>query len=152
MVQVKQLKKERISAMGKKIMFKGNEVWVYNLSNKELIDYVEDENNSAEDREIANERIRELFRLTLVPRNGETYDDVFARFFGEFVNGRCGSVEHVSKAMCREHRYLQGQMFKVCVAYIKELAKAYKDGRYDARNEFACEEASLMAEAYEHRV
>ena len=40
--------------------------------------------------------------------------------------------------MANEHRYLQNEMFKVCLAYIKQLAKAYENNSYDLRNEWAC--------------
>ena len=37
-----------------------------------------------------------------------------------------------------EHPHLQQEMFKFCIAYIKELAKNYDEGKFDGRNEWAC--------------
>lgn len=40
-------------------------------------------------------------------------------------------------------------MFKVCLAFVGQLAKNYQQGYYDERNEWA---SRLAAEAYEHLV
>jgi hypothetical protein len=41
--------------------------------------------------------------------------------------------------MCREHRYLQNEMFKVCFEFIKMLAENCENGRFDPRNEYAAQ-------------
>lgn len=68
-------------------------------------------------------------------------DQNFADAFDEFVNGKMSSPSKVAAAMGEKHRYCQNEMWKVCRAYMKELAYAYVNGRYDARNEQACKEA-----------
>ena len=40
----------------------------------------------------------------------------FARHFEDFVNGYMSSAEKTGKAMAEAHRYLQSQMFNVCLA------------------------------------
>ena len=70
----------------------------------------------------------------------------FARHFEDFVNGYMSSAEKTGKAMAEAHRYLQSQMFNVCLAYIRQLAENYRKGYYDPRNERA---ARLSAVAYE---
>lgn len=65
-------------------------------------------------------------------------DKKFAEEFSDFVNGSMSSAKEVAKHMANEHRYLQGQMFRVCLEYIKVLSKNYENGLYDARNEYAC--------------
>lgn len=51
--------------------------------------------------------------------------------------------------MAKAHRYLQQEMFKVCFAYIRQLAKDYHAGRYDDRNDWA---VRLSAMAYDHLI
>lgn len=74
-------------------------------------------------------------------------DTAFAREFEKFVNGRMHSAEATGREMANAHRYLQQEMFKVCLAFIGQLAKNYQQGYYDERNEWA---SRLAAEAYEH--
>ena len=76
-------------------------------------------------------------------------DTAFAREFEYFVNGRMYSAEATGKEMANAHRYLQQEMFKVCLAFVGQLAKDYRTGRYDQRNEWA---TRLAAEAYSHLV
>ena len=50
--------------------------------------------------------------------------------------------------MCREHRYLQNEMFKVCLEYIKELANCYECGRFDPRNQYAAETSKKIIDYF----
>jgi hypothetical protein len=62
----------------------------------------------------------------------------------EYSN-RCGiNYDNIGKAMASDHRYLQNEMFKIALAYIKQLAYSHKAGQYDMRNETACKEAATM--------
>lgn len=76
-------------------------------------------------------------------------DTAFAREFERFVNGRMYSAESTGKEMTKAHRYQQQEMFKVCLAFIGQLAKNYQQGYFDERNEWA---SHLAAEAYGHLV
>lgn len=64
-------------------------------------------------------------------------DTAFAREFEKFVNGRMYSAEATGREMANAHRYLQQEMFKVCLASVGQLAKNYQHGYYDERNEWA---------------
>ena len=77
------------------------------------------------------------FKYNLCPKSGETNDDVFARFFGNYVNKCPNDFKKATAAMCREHRWIQNEMFKVCLEYIKKLAENCENGIYDGRNEYA---------------
>jgi hypothetical protein len=73
---------------------------------------------------------------------------VFARFFGNFVNGKLHSKKHVAEIMCREHRYLQNEMFKVCLEYIKLLAENCENGRFDPRNQYAAQTSKKIIDYF----
>lgn len=70
-------------------------------------------------------------------------DQKFADAFDEFVNGRMSNPNKVAEALTQKHRYCQNEMWKVCRAFMKELANAYVNGRYDDRNKTACEQAAV---------
>jgi len=109
----------------------------YELSNGQIARLIEDDPYVSDDKEFLMDVVFNRFRSELCPKSGENMDDVFARFFGNFVNGKLRSKKHVAEVMCREHRYLQNEMFKVCLEYIKLLAENYDSGCYDGRNEYA---------------
>ena len=139
----------------KKFKIDGREYESYQLSNEQIVRLVKEnevpnENLTADERAYLVEKIIDRFESTLCPRKneGETNDDVFARFFGDFVNGVLCSKEKVAERMCREHRYLQNEMFKVCLAYIKKLAENYEKGYYDGRNEYAAKTSSKIIEYF----
>lgn len=122
----------------KKFTIDEREYSIYELSNEQIVRFVRD--NFAVtpcDHDMLVEEIIRRFENDLCKRSGETADDVFVRFFSNFVNGKLHSKKHVAEMMCREHRYLQSEMFEVCLAYIKELANCYECGRFDPRNEYA---------------
>ena len=72
-------------------------------------------------------------------------DVEFAKEFERFVNGRMRSADDTGRELTRAHRYLQQQMFKVFIGFMRQLAYNYRNGRYDDRNEWA---SRLSAEAY----
>lgn len=78
------------------------------------------------------------FECDSCQREGESADELFARQFGDFVNGKMCSPKEVAKKMATDHRYLQQEMFKVCLEYIKILAENGAKGWCDPRNEWAC--------------
>lgn len=72
-------------------------------------------------------------------------DIEFAKEFESFVNGRMRSADDTGRELSRVHRYLQQQMFKVFIGFMRQLAHNYRKGYYDDRNEWA---SRLAAEAY----
>ena len=72
-------------------------------------------------------------------------DKAFAQEFANFVNGRMCSAENTGRELTRAHRYLQQQMFKMFVGFMRQLAYNYQKGSYDDRNEWA---SRLASEAY----
>jgi hypothetical protein len=121
----------------RKFLVNGRELESYQLSNEELVKLCDSPETSQEDKQFLLEKIKERFTYDLCKRGGETNDDVFARFFGNFVNGKCESKRKVAELMSKEHRYLQNEMFKVCLEYIKILAENCEKGWFDPRNQYA---------------
>lgn len=112
---------------------------LYQYSNNVLLDSY----NAAKERGdeqaavILLERILDRFKSDQCLRGGETKDELFARQFSDFVNGRCSSKKKVAEKMATEHRYLQNEMFHVCLEYIKVLANNCEQGWFDPRNQYA---------------
>lgn len=131
-----------------KFKMNNREYETYQLSNTDLVELLRGETLTVEERTELNKALLERFECDLCPRKneGETDDHVFARFFGNFVNGRLRSKKEVAEKMSHEHRYLQNEMFKVCLAYIQKLAENYEKGYYDPRNEYACKASTYMLE------
>ena len=123
----------------------------YELTNEELISLVNDETLSNEDRECIKNKIVGRFETSCCKRSGETNDNVFARQFSDFVNGKMRSRNETAKLMANDHRYLQQEMFKVFLAYAQILANNYNNGRYDGRNEYACKCANEIISALEEK-
>lgn len=73
------------------------------------------------------------------------HDKEFAQEFENFVNGRMRSAEDTGRELSMAHRYLQQQMFKVFIGFMRQLAHNYQKGYYDDRNEWA---SRVAAEAY----
>lgn len=131
-----------------KFNINNREVESYQLSNNEVLELYASASKT-EEKEALNSIIIERFKNNLCQEPGESEDDVFARFFGNFVNGRLRSSKKVAERMCTEHRYLQQEMFKVCLEYIKKLAENYNNGYFDGRNEWSCETSNLIVNAME---
>jgi hypothetical protein len=139
--------------MNKKFTIDGREYSIYELSNEQIVRLVRDneipnENLTANERALLVEEIIRRFENDLCKRSGETADDVFVRFFSSFVNGRLNSKKHVAEMMCREHRYLQNEMFKVCLEFIKILAENCENGRFDPRNEYAAKTSKAIIDFF----
>lgn len=73
-------------------------------------------------------------------------DKAFAQEFTNFVNGRMCSADKTGKELTKAHRYLQQQMFRVFIGFMRQLALNYQKGSYDQRNEWA---SRLAATAYD---
>lgn len=52
-------------------------------------------------------------------------DKAFAKAFTDFVNGSMCSPDQTGRELTRAHRYLQQQMFKVFLGFMKQLAHNY---------------------------
>ena len=123
----------------------GREKASYELSNKELVELIKSDITTEEQRTFLTQKMLERFEYDRCPHDGgETEEDVFVRFFSNFVNGKCNNKQKVAQGMAREHRYLQQEMFKVCMEYIKILAENVNKDHYDPRNEWACKTSKIM--------
>ena len=125
----------------------GRELEAYQLSNEQIVRLLDSEDITDMGYDFLMEKVLERFKNECCPQYGETNDNVFVRSFSRFVNGRCGNKEKVAELMCNEHRYLQTQMFYVCLAYIRKLAENMEKGNFDLRNMYACQTAKQMREA-----
>ena len=126
----------------KKYSVNGRELESYQLSNNELVELVKKE----QDKELIDTLIGR-FEHRLCKRSGEDgYDGVCARFISDMVNGRLWKYDSTAKQMASDHRYLQSEMFKLCLAYIHALAENYDKGWFDPRNQWACETAKKISE------
>lgn len=141
--------------MGKRFNINGREVEWYHLTDNEIVDLLEKVDTSSEDKEFLNTQLIDRFKHNCCARPGETSNDVFVRQFSDYVNGKMqsekvydreagkdewiGGEKACAKKMAVEHRYLQQEMFKVCLEYMKVLAKNYENGIYDGRNEWSCQ-------------
>ena len=126
----------------------GREYEDYQLSNEQIVRLLEGDYEVTDmGHDFLMEKVLERFKNECCPQYGETNDNVFVRSFSRFVNGRCGNKEKVAELMCNEHRYLQTQMFYVCLAFIRKLAENMENGNFDLRNQYACQTAKQMIEA-----
>ena len=131
-----------------KFIIDGREYEDYQLSNEQIVKLVESGTLMGSERAFLMEKAYERFKYELCAKSGEDDDDVFARFFGNFVNGKLCSKKKVAERMCCEHRYLQNEMFKVCLEYIKKLAENCENGWYDPRNKYACETSKKIIDYF----
>lgn len=123
----------------------GREKASYELSNKELVELIKSETTTEEQHKFLAQKMLERFEYNLCPHNcRETEEDVFVRFFSNFVNGNCQDKQRVAQGMATDHRYLQQEMFKICMEYIKILAENEERGYYDPRNEWSCKTSKIM--------
>ena len=128
-----------------KFKINGRELESYQLTNRQMVDLIKSDTKAAsEEREYLMEQVLDRFENECCPNYGENNDNVFVRQFSSFVNGKCYNKENVAELMSREHRYLQSEMFFVCLAYIRKMAENYDNGCYDLRNEYACRTAKQM--------
>ena len=127
-----------------KFTIENREYEPYQLSNKQIRDLLNKEDLTLIEREVLMNKVLERFTYDLCPKAGETEDEVFARFFSNYVNKCPNDFDKAVSKMACDHRYLQNEMFKVFMAYVKKLAKAYLNGNYDPRNQYACTTSSLI--------
>lgn len=79
----------------------------------------------------------------IMNRNYMSDNDLeFTKTFSRFVNGMMSSAERTGAELANDHRYLVNEKFKVMMGFMEQLAKNYKNGHYDPRNEWACKLAS----------
>jgi len=67
-----------------------------------------------------------------------------AEILSDLVNGRMRNFMEISKCLQNEHRYLQNEVFLLLCNIIDQNAKAFEEGRYDGRNEFACKLSNAL--------
>lgn len=132
-----------------KFTIDGREYEDYQLSNEQIVRLIEgeylemdDTHVSSDEKELLMKKVYERFKNECCARKGESRDELFARNFSDYVNRCPNDFKKAASAMGRDHRYLQSEMFKLCIEYFKVLDKAYLDSRYDARNEWAVKTAN----------
>lgn len=124
--------------MDKKFFVNGRgKEWFY-LTNRELVDLLKDEKTSEEDKKYLNDMLLIRFERDNCPDVGEDEHNVFAKQISNFVNGKCHDMEKTARLMANDHRYLVQEMFKLFIAFAKELSKDFFKGAYDPRNQWAC--------------
>ena len=132
-----------------KFTLNGREYEDYQLSNAQIIELLEGDHDVTDmGHEFLMKKVYERFKYDLCPKSGEDTDDVFARFFGNYVNGKCHNKTKVAEIMCREHRYLQNEMFHVCMKFIIKLAENCEKGYYDPRNKYAAETSKKIIDFF----
>ena len=119
----------------------------YQLSNKQMFDLAKSDKLTEQERNYIKDKIVDAFGYECCPHhNGENDDNVFARQFSNYVNGKCVRKKECARLMAEEHRYLQNEMFKVCMEYIKALAENAENGYYDPRNKYAVKTSKMIVE------
>jgi hypothetical protein len=120
--------------------------YLYQYSNRVLMDSYNKAvaDGCDNDAKALLKQILSRFEYDSCTESGESNDELFARQFSNFVNGKMRSPKDVAKKMSHDHRYLQSEMFKVCMEYIKILANNAENGYYDPRNEYACKTSEKM--------
>ena len=72
-----------------KFTLNGREYEDYQLSNEQIVELIEGDHDVTDmGHEFLMKKVYERFKYELCPKSGEDNDDVFARFFGNFVNGK----------------------------------------------------------------
>lgn len=130
-----------------KFTIDGREYEDYQLSNEQIAELVERGTLMGAEKAFLMEKAYERFKRECCARVGEGRDELFARNFSDYVN-RCGhNNKKAVKEMGRDHRHLQQEMFILCLEYMKVLAEAYKQDRYDPRNQWAakCSDKAIQA-------
>ena len=132
-----------------KFTLNGREYEDYELSNAQIIELLEGDHDVTDmGHEFLMKKVYERFKYDLCPKSGEDTDDVFARFFGNYVNGKCHDKKKVAEIMCREHRYLQNEMFLLFMKFVIKLAENCEKGYYDPRNKYAAETSKKIIDFF----
>jgi len=138
-----------------KFTIDGREYEDYQLSNEQIVRLIEgkylemdDTHVSSDEKELLMKKVYERFKNECCARKGESRDELFARNFSDYVNRCPNDFKKAANAMGKDHRYLQSEMFKMCIEYIKVLAEHYNNGCYDPRNEWACSTAYSIIDEF----
>ena len=123
----------------------------YQLSNEQIVSLVEGGTLMGSEKAFLMEKAYQRFKHECCAKNGETNDDVFARQFSNYVNRCPNDFKKAAKAMGKDHRYLQNEMFKVFMEYVKILAENARNGRYDVRNQWACNTSKIIINELDDR-
>jgi hypothetical protein len=132
-----------------KFTIDGREYEDYQLSNEQIVRLLEGDYEVTDmGHDFLMKKVLERFKYNLCPKGGEDNNDVFAHFFSDYVNRCPNNFKKAAKRMSMEHRYLQNEMFKVCLEYIKQLAENCENGWYDPRNKYACETSKKIIDYF----
>lgn len=132
----------------RKFVIDGREYETYELSNEQMVHLANGNELMGADKAFIKDKIVERFMNDCCARCGEDNNDVFARQFSNYVNRCPNDFKKAAEKMSHEHRYLQNEMFKVCLDYIKVLAENCENGWFDARNEYACETSKKIIDYF----
>ena len=131
-----------------KFTIDGREYEDYQLSNEQIAELVDGNTLMGSEKAFLMEKAFQRFKHECCARKGESRDELFARNFSDYVNRCPNDFKKAASAMGRDHRYLQSEMFKMCIEYIKVLAEHYNNGCYDPRNEWACSTAYSIIDEF----
>ena len=124
---------------------------LYQYSNRVLMDSYK--KALADDRDADAEEILHTilsrFECDSCTKAGESKDELFARTFSDYVNRCPNDFKAAAKKMACEHRYLQNEMFKVFMEYVKILASNEAKGFYDPRNQYACKASAEIIKHFQ---
>jgi hypothetical protein len=132
----------------RKFVIDGREYETYELSNEQMVRLANSKDLTDADKAFIKDKIVERFMNDCCARCGEDNNDVFARQFSDYVNRCPNNFKKAAKRMSMEHRYLQNEMFKVCLEYIKKLAENCENGYYDPRNKYAAETSKKIIDYF----
>ena len=71
-----------------------------------------------------------------------------AKAMTDFINSFHPKSKEFCDAMANEHRTLQQNFTRLCLAWLKKCDEMNKSGRYDLRNEDSVKLASKIVQAY----
>ena len=137
--------------MDKTFEINGRETAYYYLTNQQMIDLLDSNETSNEDKEFLTQQIIKTFKRECCPHDSnEDNHDVFARQFENFVNGKCYDMRKTAKLMTKKHRYLVQEMFKLFIEFVRELSHDYENNCYDGRNEWAVKTSKEIVEHFDY--
>lgn len=80
----------------KKFTIDGREYEDYQLSNEQIVRLLESEDITDTEHEYLMKKVLERFKYDACKRSGEENEDLFARQFSDFVNGKCHDKKRVA--------------------------------------------------------
>ena len=131
-----------------KFTIDGREYEDYQLSNEQIVKLLDNGSWGHTEFTFLMKQVYNRFKSNLCPKSGETNDDVFARFFSDYVNRCPNNFKRAASVMARDHRYLQNEMFKVFLEFVKKLAQNCEEGCYDPRNKYAAETSKKIIDFF----